>query len=122
MTDSLAHRLNGYGATAGSAIASHMGISKIAFTGSTATGRKIMAAAAASNLKKVSLELGGKSAHIVFEDADIDKAVFWACVGIYANQGQACSAGSRLFVQEAVYDEFVEKMGKASQSWAVGDP
>ncbi|TPX35972.1 hypothetical protein SmJEL517_g01816 [Synchytrium microbalum] len=114
--------INGYGATAGSAMASHMDISKIAFTGSTATGRKIMAMAAASNLKKVSLELGGKSAHIVFKDANIDKAVFWACIGIYANQGQACSAGSRLFVHADIYDEFVEKLGKASQAWAVGDP
>ncbi|TPX37684.1 hypothetical protein SmJEL517_g00553 [Synchytrium microbalum] len=114
--------LSGYGATAGNAIASHMDISKVAFTGSTAVGRKIMAAAAGSNLKKVSLELGGKSPNIVFEDADLDKAAFWASLGIFMNHGQVCCAGSRLFVQSSIYDKFIEKLTAVAQAINVADP
>jgi len=94
--------LNGYGATAGAAIASHMDIKKVAFTGSTLVGRTIMKLAADSNLKKVSLELGGKSPNIVFPDADLDSAAFWASLGIYFNHGQCCCAGSRVFVHESI--------------------
>src|SRR5271163_1856771 len=90
--------LNGLGRTAGAAIAMHDGIDKVAFTGSTATGREIMKMAA-SNLKNISLETGGKSPLIVFEDADLDQAVEWAHIGIMGNQGQICTATSRILVQ-----------------------
>ncbi|KAI9353008.1 aldehyde dehydrogenase domain-containing protein [Zopfochytrium polystomum] len=112
--------LSGYGPTAGDAIARHMGISKVAFTGSTAVGRKVMIAAAESNLKKVSLELGGKSPNIVFDDADLDVAVQAAIVGFTFNQGQVCCAGTRLFVQEGIYDKFVEKLKAATSTVNVG--
>jgi len=101
--------LSGYGPTAGAAIASHMGIRKVAFTGSTPTGRTIMNLAAESNLKKVSLELGGKSSNIVLADADLDNAVKWSVNGIFENSGQVCSAESRIFVQEEIYDTFIQK-------------
>ncbi|KAI8853490.1 Aldehyde/histidinol dehydrogenase [Chytridium lagenaria] len=91
--------ITGFGPTAGEAIARHMDIRKVAFTGSTATGRRIMAAAATSNLKKVSLELGGKSPNIVFDDADIDNAVAATKVGFTLNHGQCCCAGTRVYVQ-----------------------
>lgn len=96
--------LSGFGKTAGAAISEHMGIDKVAFTGSTTTGRTVMKAAADSNLKKVTLELGGKSPNIVFDDADIDEAVSWANFGIFYNHGQCCCAGSRIYVQEGIYD------------------
>jgi aldehyde dehydrogenase (NAD+) len=112
----------GYGQTVGNAISSHMKIDKVAFTGSTLIGRKIMEAAAKSNLKKVTLELGGKSPNIIFDDADIDQAVKWASHGIFWNHGQACCAGSRIFVQEGIYDKFLEAFAKASKSIKIGDP
>jgi aldehyde dehydrogenase (NAD+) len=96
--------LSGFGKTAGAAITSHMDVDKIAFTGSTATGRTIMKAAADSNLKKVTLELGGKSPNIVFNDADIDEAISWVNFGIFYNHGQCCCAGSRIYVQEGIYN------------------
>ena len=80
--------LSGYGHTAGNAIAMHLGITKVAFTGSTMVGRKILEASAQSNLKKVSLELGGKSPNIIFADADLDEAANWATMGIFFNHGQ----------------------------------
>ena len=89
----------GYGSTAGQAVASHMEIDKVAFTGSTTTGRLVMAAAASSNLKRVSLELGGKSPLVVMADCELDKAVEIAHEAIFANHGQNCCAGSRTFVQ-----------------------
>ena len=98
----------GYGETAGAALAAHPGIDKVAFTGSTEVG-KLIARAAADNLTKVSLELGGKAPNIVFADADIEQAVSGAMMGIFFNQGQVCCAGSRLFVQEDVKDEFLEQ-------------
>ncbi|TPX33030.1 hypothetical protein SmJEL517_g04020 [Synchytrium microbalum] len=114
--------VSGYGPTAGSALASHMDVSKIAFTGSTGVGRKILAAAASSNLKKVTLELGGKSPNIVFKDADLDKAAYWCSIGIFSNHGQACSAGSRIFVHADIYDAFLEKLKETAQKLKVGDP
>lgn len=96
--------LSGFGKTAGAAISSHMDVDKVAFTGSTVTGRTIMKAAANSNLKKVTLELGGKSPNIVFDDADIDEAISWVNFGIFYNHGQCCCAGSRIYVQEGIYD------------------
>src|SRR3954463_5187208 len=105
----------GYGETAGAALASHPGIDKIAFTGSTEVGKSI-AREAANNLTKVSLELGGKAPNIVFADSDLDQAVAGAMMGIFYNQGQVCCAGSRLFVEESVKDEFVSKLSeKASK-------
>ena len=92
----------GYGVTAGAAVANHMEIDKVAFTGSTQTGRLVMAAAATSNLKRVSLELGGKSPLVVMADADLTKAVEIAHEAIFANHGQNCCAGSRTFVQVRV--------------------
>jgi aldehyde dehydrogenase (NAD+) len=114
--------LSGYGPTAGQAIAEHPAIKKVAFTGSTAVGRKVMVAAAQSNLKKVSLELGGKSPNIIFKDADIDAALRWASLGIFFNHGQCCCAGSRLFVHEDIYDEFVQKFKENAKSIKIGDP
>ena len=95
----------GYGETAGAALAAHPGIDKIAFTGSTEVG-KLIAKSAADNLTKVSLELGGKAPNIVFADSDLEQAVAGAMMGIFYNQGQVCCAGSRLFVEESVKDEF----------------
>jgi len=112
----------GYGHIAGEALSRHMDVDKIAFTGSTLVGHKIMEAAAQSNLKKCTLELGGKSAAIVCADADIDQAVKEAHFALFFNQGQVCCAASRLFVHESVYDEFVEKSVALAKARTVGDP
>lgn len=112
----------GMGPTAGGAIAKHMDIDKVAFTGSTEVGRIIMQAAATSNLKRVSLELGGKSPNIVFADADADAAIQGAYFGLFFNQGQCCCAGSRLFVEESIHGQFVEKLIGIAKSRRVGDP
>ena len=114
--------LPGFGPTAGAAIARHMDVDKVAFTGSTEVGRLIMAAAAQSNLKRVTLELGGKSPNIIFEDTDLDAAVEGAHMGIFVNQGQSCCAGSRVFVEETIYHQFVEKSVARAQQRRVGDP
>jgi acyl-CoA reductase-like NAD-dependent aldehyde dehydrogenase len=111
----------GYGETAGAALAAHPGIDKIAFTGSTEVG-KLIAKTAAENLTKVSLELGGKAPNIVFADSDLDQAVAGAMMGIFYNQGQVCCAGSRLFVEESVKDEFVSKLSEKAGKIVVGDP
>lgn len=111
----------GYGETAGAALASHKGIDKIAFTGSTEIGKRI-AKAAADNLTKVSLELGGKAPNIVFADADLDQAVNGAMMGIFFNQGQVCCAGSRLFVEEKIKEEFLERFKEKANRIKVGDP
>ncbi|KAJ7042261.1 aldehyde dehydrogenase domain-containing protein [Mycena alexandri] len=112
----------GYGPIVGQAIAEHMDIQKLAFTGSTLVGRKVMAAAAASNLKNVTLELGGKSPNIVFDDADLEQAVNWAAHGIFWNHGQACCAGSRIYVQAGIYDEFLAALTEKTLGIKVGDP
>ncbi|KAL8875712.1 MAG: hypothetical protein Q9198_005965 [Flavoplaca austrocitrina] len=114
--------LSGFGKIAGAAISAHMDVDKVAFTGSTVVGRQIMKAAAGSNLKKVTLELGGKSPNIVFNDADIDNAISWVNFGIFFNHGQCCCAGSRIYVQEGIYDKFVEKFKERAQKNVVGDP
>lgn len=114
--------ISGIGRIAGAALASHMDVDKIAFTGSTLVGRTIMKAAAASNLKKVTLELGGKSPNIVFNDADIDQAISWVNFGIYYNHGQCCCAGSRIYVQEGIYDKFVAAFKARAEQNTVGDP
>ncbi|KAH8697875.1 putative aldehyde dehydrogenase [Talaromyces proteolyticus] len=114
--------ISGFGKTAGAAISSHMDIDKVAFTGSTLVGRQILQAAAKSNLKKVTLELGGKSPNIVFPDADIENAISWVNFGIYYNHGQCCCAGSRVLVHEDIYDKFIEAFKKRAESNKVGDP
>ncbi|KAF2145665.1 uncharacterized protein K452DRAFT_264886 [Aplosporella prunicola CBS 121167] len=114
--------ISGFGKVAGAAIASHMDIDKVAFTGSTMVGRQILKAAAGSNLKKVTLELGGKSPNIVFEDADIDNAISWVNFGIFFNHGQCCCAGSRIYVQDTIYDKFLQRFKERAQQNAVGDP
>ncbi|GAB2240732.1 hypothetical protein Droror1_Dr00021250 [Drosera rotundifolia] len=114
--------VSGFGQTAGAALASHMDVDKLAFTGSTQTGKVVLELAAKSNLKPVTLELGGKSPFIVCEDAHIDKAVELAHFAIFFNQGQCCCAGSRTFVHEKVYDEFVEKAKARAIRRTVGDP
>ena len=114
--------ISGFGKVAGAAISSHMDVDKVAFTGSTVVGRTIMKAAASSNLKKVTLELGGKSPNIVFDDADIDATISWVNFGIYYNHGQCCCAGSRIYVQEGIYDKFVAAFKERAQKNKVGDP
>jgi aldehyde dehydrogenase (NAD+) len=114
--------LPGFGSTAGAAIARHMDVDKVAFTGSTEVGRLIMEAAAKSNLKRISLELGGKSPNIIFADSDIDDAVEGAHLGLFVNQGQSCCAGSRVFVEQSIYEEFVEKSIARARKRRVGDP
>ncbi|XP_006628784.1 retinal dehydrogenase 2 [Lepisosteus oculatus] len=114
--------LPGFGPTAGAAIANHMGIDKIAFTGSTEVGKLIQEAAGRSNLKRVTLELGGKSPNIIFADADLDYAVEQAHQGVFFNQGQCCTAGSRVFVEEPVYEEFVRKSVERAKRRVVGSP
>ncbi len=114
--------LPGFGPTAGAAIARHMDIDKVAFTGSTEVGHLIMEAAARSNLKPVTLELGGKSPNIIFDDVDLDEAVEGAHMGLFANLGQSCCAGSRVFVEETIYQQFMEKSIARAKKRIVGDP
>ncbi|MGA6973413.1 MAG: aldehyde dehydrogenase family protein [Candidatus Binatus sp.] len=111
----------GYGAVAGQHLAEHPGVQKIAFTGSTATGRKIVEASA-GNLKRVQLELGGKGANIVFDDADLPAAIGGSAFAIFHNQGQACIAGSRLLLHEKIADRFLDGFLKLASSIRIGDP
>src|SRR6201996_6932190 len=110
----------GYGETAGAALASHPGVDKVAFTGSHVTGQSIVRASG-GNLKRVSLELGGKSPDIVFADADLDAAVPGAAMAVFANSGQICSAGTRLFVESKIYDEFVGRVAEFGKKLNVGN-
>ena len=112
----------GFGETAGAALAEHMDVDKIAFTGSTEVGKLIMRAAGRTNLKRVSLELGGKSPNIVLADADLDAAVEGSFFGLFWFQGQCCTAASRLFVDGKIHDEFVERMLARTAKQKVGDP
>lgn len=112
--------VTGLGA-AGAALAAHPGVDKVAFTGSTEVGQKIIRASA-GNIKRVSLELGGKSPNIVFADADLDAAVPGAAMAVFGNSGQICSAGTRLFVERKVYDEFVHKVAEFARALRVGNP
>ena len=121
LPDGVVNVVPGYGHTAGARIAEHPDIKKIAFTGSTATGRKIVQASA-SNLKKVQLELGGKGPNIVFSDADIRAAANGSAWAIFHNQGQACIAGSRLILHEAIADEFLDRFLKLARSIRLGNP
>ena len=110
----------GYGETAGAALAAHPDVDKVAFTGSHLTGQSIIRASA-GNLKRVSLELGGKSPDIVFADADLAQAVPGSGMAVFANSGQICSAGTRLFVERKIYDEFVGRVADFSKTLRVGD-
>lgn len=120
--DGVINVVPGYGPTAGAALSGHMDVDKVAFTGEGSTGRIIMTAAANSNLKRVSLELGGKSPNIVFADADLDAAIEGAFFGLFFNQGQCCCAGSRLFVEEKVHDQLADKLAAKAKQMKLGDP
>lgn len=111
----------GFGKTAGTALVEHPDVDKITFTGSPAVGRQILRGAA-GNLKRVTLELGGKSANIIFPDADLDAAAKAASAGIFFNSGQVCSAGSRILVHEAIYDDVVERLATRAKAIRVGNP
>ncbi|OEL23311.1 Aldehyde dehydrogenase family 2 member C4 [Dichanthelium oligosanthes] len=120
--DGVINVVPGFGPTAGAAIASHMNVEMISFTGSTEVGRLIMEASARSNLKPVYLELGGKSPLIIFDDADLDMAVELAISANFFNKGEACIAASRVYVQESIYDGFEKKLAERMKTWVVGDP
>ncbi|KAG7397150.1 Aldehyde dehydrogenase, mitochondrial [Phytophthora boehmeriae] len=112
----------GVGPTAGRHLAQHPGVDKVAFTGSTEVGYQIMRTSHVSNLKRVTLELGGKSANIILDDADIDLAIQQSQLGLFFNMGQCCVAGTRVYVQEGIYDEFVRRSVEAAKARVVGDP
>jgi aldehyde dehydrogenase (NAD+) len=120
LPDGVVNIVTGYGETAGAALAGHMGVDKVAFTGSHFTGQKIIEAAK-GNIKRVTLELGGKSPDIVFADADLDAAVPGAAMAVFMNSGQICSAGTRLLVERSIYDEFVGKVADYARTLRVGD-
>ncbi|MDT4926730.1 MAG: aminomuconate-semialdehyde/2-hydroxymuconate-6-semialdehyde dehydrogenase [Pseudonocardiales bacterium] len=114
--------VHGYGPdSAGAALTEHPDVDRITFTGESATGR-VIARAAGANLTPVSLELGGKGANLVFDDADLDNAVDWSIKAIFTNAGQVCLAGSRLYVQRGAYHEFVRRFVTAAEAMVVGDP
>ena len=121
LPDGVLNIVTGYGPTAGAALAEHMDVDKIAFTGAHTTGRIIMQAAS-KNLKRITLELGGKSPNIVFADSDIESAVDGAMTGIFFNQGEVCCAGSRLFLERSIHDEFVDKLSNKAANMRVGNP
>jgi aldehyde dehydrogenase (NAD+) len=114
--------VTGYGKTAGEAMGLHMDIDKISFTGSIRTARRLMAASGESNLKRLSLELGGKSPNIIFPDCDMEAAVKAAFWGIFANKGEICSAGSRLLVHQDIHDQFLDDLAARARKMKVGDP
>ena len=120
LPDGVINVVTGMGSTAGARLAAHPDVDKIAFTGSTATGRKIIEASA-GNMKRVAVELGGKSPDIIFADADLERAVPGAGMGCFNNSGQICYAGTRIFVQRPIYDEFVERLAAFSKTIKVGD-
>lgn len=120
LPDGVINVVTGMGSTAGARLAAHPDVDKIAFTGSTSTGRRIIEASA-GNMKRVAVELGGKSPDIIFADADLDKAVPGAGMGCFNNSGQICYAGTRVFVQRSIYEEFVERLAAFSKTIKVGD-
>src|SRR5207237_2638548 len=111
--------VTGYGESAGAALATHNDVDKLTFTGSTEVGR-ILVKASAGNLKRVSLELGGKSPNIVFADADLEVALKGVFMGIFFCQGEICSAGSRLFIEEAIYEDFTRKLAEMAKGVKLG--
>lgn len=120
--DGVANLVNGYGHTVGAAITAHPDVEKVAFTGSTEVGRAIVHAAADSNLNKVTLELGGKSPVLIFDDAKLKKAVPMSAFGTFVHSGQACVCGSRILVQRGVYDQVVEGMAMVADAMKMGGP
>ncbi len=120
LPDGVLNVVTGSGASCGAPLSEHPGVDKLAFTGSVPTGRRIMQAAA-QDLKNISLELGGKSAFIVFADSDLDAAVEWVLMGIFFNQGQVCSATSRLLVQESLYPRLIERLVEQARRIRIGD-
>ncbi|CAD6906102.1 unnamed protein product [Tilletia controversa] len=114
--------VSGFGPVAGAAIASHMDIHKVAFTGSTLVGRQIMQVAAKTNLKKVTLELGGKSPNIIYDDADVEQAAKWAAFGFSFNAGQCCCAGTRVYVQEGIHEKFMKRLKEVVANMHVSAP
>ncbi|SNY77762.1 aldehyde dehydrogenase (NAD+) [Nocardia amikacinitolerans] len=118
--DGVVNVVTGYGKDAGAALAEHPGVDRIAFTGSVGTAQTIVRASA-GNMKRLQLELGGKSPDIVFADADLDRAVPGAAMGVYTNSGQVCVAGTRIFVQRPIHDEFVSRMAEFTKTIRVGD-
>ncbi|MGW1028542.1 aldehyde dehydrogenase family protein [Streptomyces sp. NPDC002577] len=120
LPDGVVNIVTGFGETVGAALTEHTGVDKVAFTGSTATGQRIIRAAA-GNLKRVSLELGGKSPDVVFADADLSRAVPGAGMGVFSNSGQVCCAGTRIYVERPVYDEFVDRVSAFADNLKVGD-
>jgi len=117
--DGVVNMVPGYGETAGAALAAHPDVDKVAFTGSTEVG-KLIVHAAADNLKKVSLELGGKSPNVVFADGDLDSAIKGASMAIFFNHGQCCCAGSRLYIEKPIYDKVVEGVSEQASKIKVG--
>jgi len=118
--DGVVNIVTGYGSEAGAALAAHPGVDKISFTGSTEAGRRIVQASA-GNLKRLQLELGGKSPNIVFADSDLDRAVPGAAMAVFNNSGQICYSGTRLFVQRSIQEEFVERLKQFSATLKVGN-
>ncbi|XP_038214372.1 aldehyde dehydrogenase X, mitochondrial-like [Zerene cesonia] len=114
--------LPGYGPTAGAALTHHPNVDKVAFTGSTEVGRLILGAAPVANLKRVTLELGGKSPLVVFNDADVETAAQIAHAAAFANGGQCCVAGTRTYVQSGIYDQFIQKAAEIAKNRSVGNP
>ncbi len=119
--DGVVNLVTGYGHTAGAAITAHPDVEKVAFTGSTEIGKEIVRASA-GNLKKVALELGGKSPVLIYDDADLKKAIFMAAMGIFVHSGQGCVCGSRIFVQRGVYDHVVEGVARVANNMKLGGP
>src|SRR6201991_560733 len=119
--EGVANLLTGYGHTAGAAITAHPDVQKVAFTGSTEVGKEIVRASA-DNLKKVTLELGGKSPVLIFDDADMSKALLMASLGIFVHSGQGCVCGSRIFAQRGVYDQVVEGISMMANTFKLGAP
>jgi phenylacetaldehyde dehydrogenase len=118
--DGVVNAVTGYGHTAGAALTEHNDVDKISFTGSTEVG-KLIVKAATGNMKRVTLELGGKSPVLIFDDADLERAIPGAAMGVFVNSGQACVAGSRIFVHRKIFDQVVEGIGKVAKSMRVGD-
>ncbi|HZP44390.1 MAG TPA: aldehyde dehydrogenase family protein [Candidatus Binataceae bacterium] len=121
LPDGVVNIVTGFGPTAGAALAGHPDVDKVAFTGSTEVGKLILQASA-GNLKRVSLELGGKSPNVIFADAPLETAVALSATGVFRNQGQVCCAATRMFVQESLYDEFAERIAAKAEAIRLGEP
>jgi len=120
--DGVLNVVTGYGQTTGAALSLHMDVDKISFTGSIRTARELLKASAESNLKRISLELGGKNPNIIFPDADMEGALRSAFWGIFANKGEVCSSGSRLLLHADIHDEFAGRLAEKAKAMRVGDP